>query len=41
MLTVFEQEGHVVFHKESADLKFIRRNIFSYETVCVSNPVRV
>ena len=35
MLTVSEQEGHVVFHNGSADLKFFRRNIFSYETVIV------
>ena len=35
MLTVSEQEGLVVFHNGSADLKFIRRNTFSYETVFV------
>jgi hypothetical protein len=35
MLTASEQEGHVVFHNGSADLKFIRRNIFSYETAFV------
>ena len=35
MVTVSEQEGHLIFHSGSADLKFIRRNVLSYERAFV------
>jgi hypothetical protein len=41
MLTVCGQDGRVGFHSASADLKFIGRSIFSYETVFVYDAARV
>jgi hypothetical protein len=33
MVTLSEQEGHLMFQDGSADLKFIRQNILNYEIV--------